>query len=136
MSYMNQRSALGQYQQVQASGASYADPHRLIQMLMEGALTCVAVAAGAIERGEIPAKAKAITRAIAIIDGLQDALDRSEGGDLVDNLDALYDYMVRRLALANAENDAAVLKEVSSLLSQIKEAWDAIPPEARAAKAG
>jgi len=105
-------------------------------MLMEGALTCVAVAAGAIERGEIPAKAKAITRAIAIIDGLQDALDRSEGGDLVDNLDALYDYMVRRLALANAENDAAVLKEVSSLLSQIKEAWDAIPPEARAAKAG
>lgn len=124
-------SGINAYQQANAQGAAYADPHRLTQMLFEGALSRIAQAKGAMEQKQISAKATAISKAFAIIDGLRGSLDTERGGELAANLDDLYDYMQRQLTLANARNDAAMLDEVASLLRELKEGWDAIPAEAR-----
>ncbi|MCG7984204.1 MAG: flagellar protein FliS, partial [Candidatus Thiodiazotropha lotti] len=55
------------------------------------------------------------------------ALDFEQGGEIANNLDMLYDYMIRRLFTANVEQDVDALDEVISLLKEIKAAWDAMP---------
>lgn len=124
------KRGLNQYGKVAVgSEASYASPHRLIQMLMEGALDKIAFAKGQIERKDYAEKGRNITWAISIIQGLSASLDVESGGEIAANLEGLYDYMVKRLLLANRDNDAAILEEVASLLKEVKSAWDAMPSE-------
>jgi len=124
----NKDSMLNQYKQVGTqSGVASASPHRLIQMLMEGALEKINLAKGYMQRGEISLKGSHISWAISIIDGLRMSLDKEAGGEIAQNLDDLYDYMGRRLAEANLDNNEAMLDEVAGLIIEIKSAWDAVP---------
>jgi flagellar protein FliS len=119
-------NALRHYQQIDVeSGTAFASPHRLIQMLMEGALDSLSRANGHIQRGEIPAKGDQISRAISIIGGLREGLN-FDAGELAVNLDSLYDYMQRQLIEANVRSDPAIIDEIAGLLREIKEAWDTI----------
>lgn len=123
--------AASQYRAVDTeTGVDAATPHRLIQMLLDGALDKIAMAKGAMQRGEIQQKGDFITSASSIVLGLQGSLDMDAGGELAINLDSLYDYMVRRLMESHLNNDLAGLDEVASLLREIKRGWDAIPQEA------
>lgn len=107
-----------------------ASPHKLISMLFEGALLSVAAARSHMLRKDvkdIAAKGAAISRAIGIIDeGLKVSLDDKVGGELAQNLKALYEYMCQRLLEANLQNDVEKLNEVGRLLSGLKGAWDSI----------
>ncbi len=124
---MNSKSAIQQYtRSSRQADVAAATPHRLIQMLLEGALEKIAVARGHMERKEIADKGKAISWAIDILEGLRSSLDQEAGGELAANLDALYEYMSVQLVEANISNDPAKLDEVSGLLKRIKSAWDAI----------
>jgi flagellar protein FliS len=128
MSYTNPRGALQKYNQVRAHAqVEGASPHRLIQMLVEGALEKIRAAKGLIDRRDIPEKVRHINWALTIVDGLRQSLDMENGGQIAQNLDALYDYMQRRLIIANLENNPKILDEVASLLLEIKTAWDAVP---------
>jgi flagellar protein FliS len=111
------------------SEVDFASPHRIIQMLMEGALSKIATAKGCIVRGETAEKSRQITWSMNIIQGLRTSLDAEKGGDIAANLDSLYEYMGRRLLEANMNNDTAILDEVNTLLSEIKLGWDGIPAE-------
>lgn len=127
MATSNISSALRQYQQIDAQSAvAFASPHRLIQMLMDGALESLSKAKGHIQRGEVAARGEQISRTIDIIGGLKDGLNLEAGGELAANLDALYDYMQRRLLEANINADIALVDEVIDHLRTLKEAWDAI----------
>ncbi|MNP11473.1 Flagellar protein FliS [compost metagenome] len=124
---MNAMAALKQYQSVNTQAKAVdASPHRLIQMLMEGGLTRLAQARGAIERGQLAQKGELIGKAIAIIGGLRDGLNLEQGGEIAANLDALYEYMVTRLLEANLKSDAALVDEVAGLLRNVKSGWDGI----------
>ncbi len=128
MNMAKPHSAVQQYNKIGvSSGVESASPHRLIQMLMLGALGKINTAKGHMERGEISSKGGNISWAISIIDGLRASLDLDTGGEIAQNLDDLYDYMTRRLARANVENDADILDEVASLLRSIKLSWDEVP---------
>ncbi len=111
------------------TGIMDADPHRLIQLLFEGALARIARAKGHIERGEIEQRNNTINSAISIIGGLKDSLNL-DAGELALNLERLYDYMENRLFEANIRNDLAGLDEVARLLAEIKSGWDGIREEA------
>ncbi|MBB3105007.1 flagellar export chaperone FliS [Azomonas macrocytogenes] len=124
---MNASLALRQYQNVNLQAqVTEASPHRLIQMLMQGGLDRISQATGATERGMLAEKGLLIGKSIAIIGGLREALDFEAGGELAQNLDRLYAYMVIRLSEANRHNDAAPLLEVGNLLREIKSGWDGI----------
>ncbi|NVZ10294.1 flagellar export chaperone FliS [Allochromatium humboldtianum] len=128
------RRELNQYRQAgPIAEIAVADPHRLTQMLFEGALERIAVARGAMTQGNVPLKGQKIGQAMDIIGELRGALDLERGGELAANLDSLYDYMIRRLVAGNARNDPAALEEVSILLREVKAGWDAIPEQMRKA---
>lgn len=127
---MNTTSAIRAYNKVGLeSSVTAADPHKLISMLYQGALQAIANARNGILRHDIPGKGAQISKAMAIIgEGLHASLDKSVGGELVQNLASLYDYMVYRLFAANLNNDVAALDEVTRLLLDLKDAWDSIRP--------
>lgn len=108
------------------SEIEYADPHRLIQMLFEGALKRIAFAKGAMQRKQIAEKGKFISQTIEIVGGLRASLDTENGGDIAANLESLYEYISRRLVTANLKNSEEILDEVTGLLLDVKVAWDAI----------
>ncbi len=103
-----------------------ASQHRLIQMLMEGALSRIIRAKAYIKNHDTQKKGEFISMAISIIGGLRDSLDHKAGADLALNLDRLYEYMSSRLLEANVKNDVAMLDEVQGLLMEIKAAWDTV----------
>ncbi len=125
---MNAVSAIKQYQQVSVnSSVMGASPHRLVQMLMEGVLERIALAKESMKRNEIAMKGQNIGRAINIVGGLQGSLNKEAGGEIAENLNNLYEYMINRLLIANSQNDESILDEVSSLMIEIKMGWDAMP---------
>ena len=128
MANANIGQALQRYKSVGvASGVEDATPHRLVQMLLEGAIVRIIAAHGCMTRGEIGRKGENVSMAIAIVEALRGSLDMDAGGQIAINLDALYDYMARRLLEANRLNKVEPLDEVRGLLHQLKDAWDAIP---------
>lgn len=107
-----------------------ADPHQLTALLFEGALLAISNARHDMVERNHAAKGNSISKAMAIIgEGLNASLDKKAGGELAQNLSALYDYMVHRLVQASANNDTVALDEVSSLLGELKGAWDSIRPQ-------
>jgi flagellar protein FliS len=123
-------SKLAAYHSVSVHGSvSDADPHALVLMLMNAAKERMATARGCIERRETAHKARLLHSCVTIIAELRGSLKMTEGGALPQNLSDLYDYMMRRLLLANAEDNVACITEVEHLLGEIRSAWIAIGPE-------
>lgn len=104
-----------------------ADPHRVIQLLMQGALENIAKAKGAIERKDFAVKSATISKAMAIISALQGSLDMDAGGEISNNLWSLYDFMINQLVLASRESSIDKLNDILGILLTVKSAWDQIP---------
>ena len=109
------------------SGVDAADPHRLVVMLMDGALERIAAASGMMKHGGGVEKAQLLHRVVAIIDELRNSLNLKAGGAIAANLDSLYEYMCQRIMQANAQNKPEWLDEVSRLLTEIRSAWLQMP---------
>jgi len=112
------------------TGVMAATPHKLVVMLFEGAMLHVTVALQSMKAGQTAKKGKAISRAIAFIEtGLRASLNKNVGGELAWTLDALYAYMSKQLLAANVSDKPELLEHVHHLLSELKDAWDAIGNE-------
>ncbi len=107
---------------------SVADPHKVIQLLMQGFLERVAQAKGAIERSDYQLKSDRISSANAILNGLKDSLDMSQG-EISERLFSLYEYMGERLLDASVKMEVTPLDESMKLMLMIKESWDKIPDQ-------
>lgn len=132
MSNYNPQEALKQYRQLGLeTQINNASPHRLIQLLMEGALERLNGAKSAMERGDAATKGVLIGKALGIISGLRSSLNMEiEEAELPERLDTLYEYMGRRLLEASTYNKVEILAEVIDLLKTIKSGWDGIESQA------
>jgi len=125
-------TAARQYQQIgTASSVPTADPYRLVLMLLDGAIARIATAKGHMQRQEVAKKCEFMGKAIDIIQGLKVSLDLEEGEEIATNLDALYDYILRQLLVAHADNDVDVLDEAAGLLGQIRKGWGGIEQQVK-----
>ncbi|MFM1887016.1 MAG: hypothetical protein RL026_2173 [Pseudomonadota bacterium] len=128
---------LNAYRAVAAhGGVAAADPHRLVLMLLDGALERVAAAKGALQNGAQVQKSALVHRVVEILDELRGSLDMKAGGDIARNLADLYDYCSRQLFKASLEGRADLLDEVAGLLREIRSAWVAIPGQSASRHAG
>ena len=134
----SQRGA-AQYRAVRSHGlVADATPSRLVQIMFEHILSDLATAQGCMERikdnmplGEVVAKGKSLGKAIRLINQLNATLDMERGGQIAENLRALYLYMLERLTVANVTNDARIVAEAASLVRKIKDGWDQIVTDGR-----
>lgn len=103
-----------------------ASPHRLVALLFDGAYDAMSQALGALAARNIELKARALSRAVRILDeGLKAAL-QMDAGEIALDLRDLYTYMCARLTYANLHSDAAAVEECQRLLQPVREAWHAI----------
>ena len=109
------------YRRVEAESRS---PIELVVMLYDGALRFVADARDAHQGQDLIRRARAVSRAMAIVAELQNTLNLRDGGEL----DRLYTYISSRLVAVNATGDAAALDEITKLLLPLRDAWAQITP--------
>jgi flagellar protein FliS len=136
---MQQQRGAAQYRSVSNHGlVADASPARLVQIMYEEVLTQLSIAQGCMERirdnlplHDVVTKGKAMGKAIRLINQLNVTLDMERGGEIAANLRSLYVYMLARLTLANAVNDAAIVGEAIALVRKVKSGWDGIVTEQR-----
>ncbi len=118
-------NSIASYQQIGKDAEILgADPHRLIVLLFDGAEAALVKAQACIAAQDIAGRSEALIKATDIISsGLAASLNLQEGGELAQNLSALYDYMVSRLLYANIHQDPRAITEVQKLLAEIAGAW-------------
>ncbi len=125
-------NALKQYQNVNLRAAvESASPHQLILMLFNGALEALVKAKASMERKDIETRTQQLNKANDIVLALQDYLDHEQGGEVAENLNALYDYIARGIATANRENNPEKIQELMNLILEVKQGWEQMPIEHR-----
>ncbi|MGY4516898.1 flagellar export chaperone FliS [Lysobacter sp. HA18] len=124
---MSYHALASQYRQTAVSSAVLeADPHRLVALMFAGLRERLQLAAACIDAGNIARKGQAISESSTIVGALAGSLNMEAGGEIAQNLLALYDYVQRRLLEANVGNDTAALRECDGLIADIESAWTAI----------
>ncbi|MCL5062006.1 MAG: flagellar export chaperone FliS [Nitrospirae bacterium] len=113
-------------QQYKDNQIASSTPLETVLMLYDGAVKFLREAIGALEKGDIPEKARLIIKAMNIIEYLQTCLDKEKGGEIAINLDRIYDYMMLQLTHANLKNDTKKIEEVLNLLLPLRDAWSQI----------
>ncbi len=113
-----------------------ASPVGIVVMLYEGAIKALQAADTAIDNSRFDEKARMITKAVDILEGLRIALDLEQGSEAAVNLNDLYLYMKLRLAKASLKNDKEILAEVRSLLETLLPAWQQVNRAGAAQAAG
>lgn len=100
-----------------------ASPVELVLVLTDGLLEELARARGHIVGKRFEQKASSINKCVEIINGLSSSLDFEHGGEVVANLAHLYDYCAARLNTAGIRLDPAMIDEVCTLLTTIRQGW-------------
>src|SRR5688572_13455039 len=113
------RGALA-YRTIDAQSRS---PLELVVMLYDGAIRFLGEARDAHERKDQWARARAVSKALAIVGELRSTLNLDEGSSLALELDRLYDYMMGRLLEVTTKHDLSGLEEVQRLLITVREGW-------------
>ncbi len=103
-----------------------ASPAKLVAMLYERAITLLHDAVGAIEAGEIERRWVANSKATEVIAELWQALDKEAGGEIAENLNRLYGFMMMHLTMVDTQNSAQAARDVIRLLEPLRRSWHEI----------
>lgn len=100
-----------------------ASPAKLVSMLYDKVVLSLKEVVAAIESGDIEGRWKANKRATEILTHMWSTLDVEKGGEIAQNLESLFAYMLSRLPDVDFRNDPEPAREVMELLGPLRESW-------------
>ncbi len=110
----------GKYQENQILSAS---PEQILLLLYDGAIRFTRQAINALDEGNLEGFYHGISKSMAIITELSNSLNHTIGGEIAEDLDGLYNFMVRELTQANLHKDIEKLRVVEKLLVDLRGTW-------------
>lgn len=120
---MRDPQALKQYRNIQISTV---DRGRLLLMMYEGGIKFLKQAKAGLEAKDLPKFARFLSKSQAIIAELLNTLDHEKGGQIAEDLERLYDFMLFYLTEANLQKSPEKLDRVIRLLEVIANAYHEI----------
>ena len=103
---------------------STADQKKLIIMLYDGAIRFLQTAMDNMQPQNYDIANTNIIKAQDIITELMLALDMEQGAKISVNLFNIYAYLKKQLLEANIAKEPKILRQASSMLQELREAWD------------
>jgi flagellar protein FliS len=117
---VSQQTSAGQYQQAQFVTA---DRGRLLLLMFDGALRFLAQAESALKADRIEEFVDQLGRAQAVIAELLHTLDHKAGGEIAQQLDRLYRFMLEHLVEANVQKSPRHVAQVRHLMTTIADSY-------------
>lgn len=100
-----------------------ASPAKLVSMLYDKVALSLKECISAIEKGDIEGRWRANARAMEILSHMWSTLDVEKGGELAQNLESLFSFMLARLPEVDLRNDPDPAREVIELLEPLRVSW-------------
>jgi flagellar protein FliS len=117
---------------VAESAPNATGPHmtsHLVVLLHDGAIGLLRQAAESRGRGDPEGYFRAVGLAVDVIAGLRTALDVQNGGEIAEDLDQLYGFMIAQLQHASFLRDGKALTSILRLLEPLYHSWQELDRE-------
>ncbi|MBX3096556.1 MAG: flagellar export chaperone FliS [Fimbriimonadaceae bacterium] len=124
-----------QHDQYRQSAINGASPLQLIVMLYDGALRFMNAGLTAMRQENRFEQNEKLTRAQRIVAELMSCLDMEKGGEVAQNLMALYSYTYDQLVQGNLQDDEQAVLRAQRVMSDLRGSWVALDKESKAATA-
>jgi flagellar protein FliS len=134
--------AYGNYvQEYRKNAVNGASPVQLVVMLYDGALRFMEAGRAAMLRGDLIVQNQNLQKAQRIVLELMATLNMDKGGEISQNLMALYTFVLEQLVQANVHDSTDPIDHAMKTMSGLRESWaqlelqsrTGIPPEAAVA---
>lgn len=119
-------------QQYRKAAVNSASPLQLVIMLYDGAIRFMNQAKDAMEKRELERQNEACKRAQDIISELMSCLDLKQGGEIAQNLFALYTFTFDRIVQANIEDNPVLIDQSIQVLAELRESWATLEQQSQA----
>jgi flagellar protein FliS len=114
---------VNEYRKGAVNGAS---PLKLVIMLYDGALRYMETGKHAMRHGDLQKQNGELQKAQRVVTELMSCLDMDQGGEVAQNLLALYSYILNCLVQANIEDKPDLIDQSIAILSELRESWTAL----------
>ncbi len=111
------------YQKYKTTSVQSASREKILLMLYEGAIKFTKLAIKAIEEKKIADRGMNIGRAFDIIMELNNTLDHKVGGEVANQLEQLYMFMMDQYTKANISGNPEPLQSNLKLLQTLYDGW-------------
>ena len=111
------------YKNKKTTAVQSASREKILLMLYEGAIKFTKLAVKACEEKKIAERGYNIGRAYDIVMELNNTLDHKVGGEISQNLEGLYLFMMSQYTKANISGDPVPLKSNLKMLETLHDGW-------------
>lgn len=117
---MKVQRGVGAYNQV---AVETADQKTLILICYDEAVKSLRIGKECFEKKQFEEKARHFIRAQNFLAELLSSLNMEAGGEIAQNLSAIYNFCLKELILADVNRDMNLIDNIINILSELRSAW-------------
>lgn len=96
---------------------------RLVILMYDGIIRFLGECMNKMEKGDVAGRGLYISKAQKILNELQGSLNKQVGGEVAENLERLYSFIMNNLTNANINGDTALIEQSIKVLRNLRDAW-------------